>query len=87
MYGFDGKPNSDIGELFAWSMLAISFPSSLLVSLIHVALYDGLSITVETSYLSLSIDWLCFFFLGYFQWFKITPYLISKLKWLKLKNG
>jgi hypothetical protein len=80
LYAFDGKPNSDIGVFFAWYMLFLSFPSGLLVSLVHAALDEGLSITIETSYLSFVLDWVGFFALGYLQWFKLVPYFISKLR-------
>ena len=80
LYAFDGKPNSDIGSFFVWYMLALSFPSGLLVPIVHVVLYDGLSIAVETSYLSLMLDGAGFFILGYFQWFRLLPYLIAKLR-------
>lgn len=80
IFGFDGKPNSDIGVFLAWSMLALSFPSGLLVSLAHVVLYDGLSINIQTSYVSLSVDWLAWFLLGYVQWFKLLPYLTTRVR-------
>ncbi len=86
LYAFDGKPNSDIGIFFAWCMLILSFPGGLLVPLAHVALFDGLSIAVETSYLSLVLDWVGFFALGYIQWFKLAPYLIVKFRAL-MKKG
>ncbi|MBI3045570.1 MAG: hypothetical protein HYY78_22415 [Betaproteobacteria bacterium] len=87
LYAFDGKPNSDIEIFFAWCMLALSFPGGLLVPLVHVALYDGLSITVETSYFSLVLNWGGFFFLGYIQWFKLLPYLIAKLRGFRKKGA
>ena len=87
LYAFDGKPNSDIGIFFAWCMLALSFPGGLVVPLVHVALNDGLSIMVETSYLSLVLDWVGFFILGYYQWFKLFPYLITRLRGLKKKEA
>ena len=87
LYAYDGKPNSDIGIFFAWCMLFLSFPVGLLVSLAHVALYDGLSVTIETSYLSFIVDWLGFFVLGYLQWFKLVPYLIDKLRAQVKKRG
>ncbi|OKY76113.1 MAG: hypothetical protein BM485_02365 [Desulfobulbaceae bacterium DB1] len=80
LYAFDGKPDSDIGIFFAWCMLPLSFPGGLLVSLAHVALYDFFSVTIETSYLSFVLDWIGFLILGYLQWFKLVPYLISKLR-------
>lgn len=78
LYGFDGKTNSDIWIVLTWSMLVLSFPASLIVSLAHMALGAGFSITVETSYLSLTLEWAVYFALGYIQWFKLLPYLISK---------
>jgi hypothetical protein len=87
LYGFDGKPNSDIETLLGWYMLALSFPSGLLVSLVFVVLYDGLSITVETSYLEVVLVWIGFFALGYLQWFKLLPYLIAKLRGLRKKTA
>ena len=87
LYAFDGKPNSDIGIFSAWSMLVLSFPSSLFVSLVHIALYDGLSITIETSYPSLALDWLGGFALGYIQWFILFPYLLAKLRGQKKQSA
>lgn len=80
LYAFDGKPNSDIGILFAWYMLALSFPASLVVPLVHVALFDGLGIAVESSYSSFVLDWLGFFLVGYLQWFVVVPWLWRKWK-------
>jgi len=88
LYGFDGKTGSDIWLVLTWSMLVLSFPASLIVSLAHMALGAGLSITTKTSYLSLAIEWAGYFALGYLQWFKLTPYLIAKLRALrKMKTG
>jgi len=84
LYGFDGKPNSDIEVLLGWCMLALSFPGGLLVPLVSVALYDGLSITIKTSYLEIVFVWIGFFALGYLQWFKLLPYLFEK--WRKRKS-
>ena len=80
LYAFDGKPNSDIGPLFAWSMVALSFPAGLLVQLVHIALYDWFSIAVKTSYFSLLIDGASFLLMGYLQWFVLLPWLWRKWK-------
>ncbi|OIQ04205.1 MAG: hypothetical protein COS82_03770 [Zetaproteobacteria bacterium CG06_land_8_20_14_3_00_59_53] len=45
-----------------------------------VALYELFSVTFETSYLSFLLDWIAFLILGYFQWFKLLPYIIGKLR-------
>ena len=86
LYAFDGKSDSDIGIFFAWYMLFLSFPGGLLVSLVHVALYEGFSITIGASYLSFVLDWAGFFVLGYLQWFKLVPYLIAKVRTHKKTN-
>ena len=64
LYGFDGKPNSDIGIFFTWSMLILAFPSSLLVALffagLSIAVEELFSAVIPTSYWSLSVGWVCF---------------------------
>lgn len=79
LYGFDGRPDSDIGVFLSWSMLAISFPCSLLYSALMVGVafvkenyFDSI---LYVSYFSLALDWTAFFLLGYLQWFKLVPYL------------
>ncbi len=79
LYSYDGKPLSDIWIFLTWFMLILSFPAGLVVSAIHYALGAGFSITIETSYLSLAVEWIVYFVLGYIQWFKMLPYLIGKL--------
>lgn len=84
LYGFDGKPNSDIGVFLAWSTLVLAFPSSLLISLIFM----GISIAAEKfnageiamNYLALSVTWACFIAVGYWQWFVLLPWLWRKWK-------
>ncbi|MGH8769052.1 MAG: hypothetical protein ACREVT_12855 [Burkholderiales bacterium] len=80
LYAFDGKTNSDIWIFLTWSMLILSFPASLIVSLVHMALGVGFSITIKTSYLSLAIEWTAYFILGYWQWFVLLPWLWRKWK-------
>lgn len=80
LYGFDGKQNSDIGVFLAWMMVGLTAPLGLLVPLVHVGLYEAFLLSIPTSYLSLSLDWLGFFVLGYLQWFKLVPFLIRRWK-------
>ena len=86
LYAFDGTTNSDIGIFFVWCMLVLSFPSGLLISLVHVILYDGFSVIVETTYLSFGLDWVGFLVIGYIQWFVMLPWLWHKCK-IKRKGG
>jgi hypothetical protein len=53
---------------------------------VHYALGAGFSITIETSYLSLALEWAAYFVLGYLQWFNLLPYLVDKLRSLKTQR-
>jgi len=86
LYFFDSKPNSDIWIFLTWLMLILSFPAGLVVSLVHMALGVGLSITIKTSYLSLALEWGGYFVLGYLQWFKLIPWLIEKFRSYRKKT-
>ena len=79
MHSYDGQPFSDIWIFLTWFMLILSFPAGLVVSLVHFTLGVALSITIETSNLSLILEWGAYFLLGYFQWFKLVPW--SWRKW------
>ena len=83
LYAFDGKPNSDIWIFLTWSMLVLSFPASFMVSLVHMILGKAFAITIETTYVSLTLEWSLYYALGYFQWFKLMPYIIDKFRSLK----
>ena len=74
LYAFDGKPNSDVSVFLIWM---ISFPASLAVSLAHMLIGTYFSVTIETSYISLALEWSAYFALGYIQWFVFLPYLTS----------
>lgn len=87
LYGFDNKSNSDIWIVLTWFMLALSFPAGLLVSLLHMCLGEVFSITVKTTYFSLALEWLIYFVIGYLQWFKLVPYLLTKLHNLRKKRN
>lgn len=82
LYAFDGKPNSDIEIFLVWYMFSLAFPSGLLYALlfsgISILLDNYFSITLYTTYLSLTLSWLGLFVLGYLQWFKLLPWLVEK---------
>lgn len=86
LYAYDDKPLSDIWVFLTWLMLILSFPTGLVVSAVHYALGAGFSITIQTSYLSLALEWAAYFVLGYLQWFKLVPYFIDKLRRLKTQR-
>jgi hypothetical protein len=58
-------------------MLILSFPAALVVSLVHLLFGEVFSITIKTSYISLVLEWIGYFVLGYLQWFKLVPHLIE----------
>jgi hypothetical protein len=76
LYGFDGKTDSEVWIILTWSMLVLSFPASLIVSLARLIL----SMAIETSYLSLVVEWVTYFILGYWQWFVLLPWLWRRWK-------
>ena len=84
LYKFDGKPNSDIEVFLIWSMLVLSFPTGLLYLLLAALLVHSAEIlfgfTLATSYISMLVTWSALFVLGYFQWFKLVPFLWEKIK-------
>lgn len=80
LFFYDGKPLSDIWIFLTRLMVILSFPAGLAVSIMHYALGAVFSITVETSYLSLALEWFMYFVLGYIQWFVLLPWLWRKGK-------
>lgn len=80
LYAYDGKSYSDIWIFLTWSMLILSFPAGLLVSMTHFLLGQFFSLTVMTSYVSLTLEWAVYFSLGYLQWFILLPYLFKKIR-------
>jgi hypothetical protein len=84
LFAFDGKPNSDIGIFLAWFTLVLAFPISWLVALlltgVAIAGEKLFSAVIPTSYLSLSMSWLCFIAAGYWQWFVLLPWACRKWK-------
>ena len=84
LYFYDGKPNSDADLLLAYGMLTLSFPVSLLLSaiigVVGYLAYSMYGYVVQTSYWSIVLTWLCFFVVGYWQWFKLVPWFIRRIK-------
>ena len=75
---YDGKPTSDSWILLTYLMLNISFPAGLIVSAGYYVLHHIFFITFSTTYFSLSVEWLIYSTIGYWQWFKFVPYIYSK---------
>lgn len=80
LFVFDDRPGWGSGILTARYMLALSFPSGLVVPWTHVLLDEVFSIYFELSREYLFLVWLCFFITGYWQWFKLTPYFAGRIR-------
>jgi small-conductance mechanosensitive channel len=84
LYFYDGKPNSDISDFLVWTMVLLTFPLGLIVSLligwISFLLYESTEVVTSVSYGMLFLVWLVYFIVGYFQWFKMTPAFSQKLR-------
>lgn len=82
LVSYDGRPNSWNEVFLVLSMTMLSLPSGFILVWLWTKIlwivYTKFSITVSTSYLSFCLEWLVFFTIGYFQWFKLVPYLLRK---------
>lgn len=86
LYFYDGRPFSDIWIFLTLMMLVLSFPAGLLISLGHSAAGTIFSTTIETTYVSLTIEWTVYFITGYLQWFRLAPYLFARMR-KRLSDG
>lgn len=62
------------------AMLYLSFPAGILVSLGHAILHNFFSVAIDTTMLSLTIEWSIYLMVGYFQWFRFVPWLVKKVR-------
>lgn len=84
LYSYDGKPNSDADVLLAYGMMTLAFPLSLILSTIVGAVgyvaYSMNGYVMHTNYWSIALTWVCFFAIGYWQWFKLLPWIIRRIR-------
>jgi hypothetical protein len=82
--GYDGSPSSDSEEFVAIAMMALGFPSSLVVTAVMVggaaALDAFAGITLHVSRLSIVLRWMAFALVGYAQWFWLLPRVVRAAK-------
>lgn len=88
LWFFDGRPNSDVDEVLAIGMLALSFPLGVAVAAIVGAagrlLASGYGLILSVSYVSIVVTWVVFFAVGYWQWFVGVPWILRKANaWLR----
>jgi hypothetical protein len=84
LYLFDDKPNSDVEFLLVYGMLILAFPISLVLLLFgDAAGYVAYSVSgyaSSTNRPGFVITWLFFFIPGYWQWFKLLPRLVGRMR-------
>lgn len=80
LYFYDGKEYSDIWIVLTWCMIILSFPSGLIISLIHSFIGAIFQLSIQTTVFSLLLEWAAYCLLGYYQWFVLLPSLWSKWK-------
>jgi hypothetical protein len=84
LVAYDGTPNSDAEILLGYAMLALSFPSGLIIAIAYGLLgrviYAVSGHVFTTSYASIIVVWLIFSIAGYLQWFVLLPLLWRRLK-------
>ncbi len=78
LFAYDGKPNSDVGQLLLGAMVLIAFPAALMGAAAIGAAYAiaelCCGVVVKTSYFSPLIEWLVLAASGYLQWFVFMPW-------------
>lgn len=83
---YDQNLGRDADLLMLYGMLTLSFPAGFLVAgffAFAAYLEDVFRIPLINSYygpIMISLIWLCFFVIGYLQWFKLVPYFIRKFR-------
>ena len=79
LWSYAPGPRSDAMVLFAWAMLALSFPAGLLVSLALAVALQVIDTSAALQWIQLptwmgvSLVWLFFCLAGYTQWFVLVP--------------
>lgn len=82
---YEPGPKSDIGIFLVYGMLALAFPSSLLVAALIALLvlakdFFGVEVLdwIGSNHIGMVGMWLAFFAAGYAQWFHLVPWLRRK---------
>lgn len=90
VFFYDGTANSDIDIFYTWSVLALSFPCGLILTLVISGAFYllnslwGIIVPVSIAYFMLT--WLAYCAVGYMQWFWLTPKLIQFYRRQKTKR-
>jgi hypothetical protein len=83
---YDGTPSTSDAELIlVYGMMTLSFPASLIISIIlsvtdYLAGAWGGNLSIPLNHLTIIIEWLVFLGLGYLQWFVFLPWAWYKFR-------
>jgi hypothetical protein len=86
LWAYSPGPRSDAIVLFAWAMVALSFPAGLLVSLALAAVLSAADSSAAFQWANLPVwaglpvAWGAFCFAGYAQWFVLVPRLLRRIR-------
>ncbi len=81
---FYSSPNHDSEVFLVSVMLVLAFPISFLYALLFAGIARAYFFLtgeiIPSTFITICINWLGFFLLGYIQWFQVAPWLLRKLK-------
>lgn len=87
LYAGAPKPGNDIGIFLMGSMLFLAFPISILVAglaTLLILLQESAGApfldVIGSGYVGFGVTWLVLFVAGYWQWFKLVPWLWRKVR-------
>ena len=91
LYIYDGTAAThDVELLLIYGIMLLSFPSSQLLALAFACTSNTLEllnykVNIPMGYVTIFVEWLAFFSIGYLQWFILLPWLFHK--WGERKRG
>lgn len=84
LWGTTYQSQRDLDLVLTWFMIVISFPSSLLTVFITSGLsylwHEVFHFVGYSKIAEIIINWLIFVSVGWFQWFVVVPWIISKVR-------
>lgn len=86
LFYYKPEIGQNVDLIMIYGMLFLAFPSSLLVAGLFVLvgyLEDSFGVSLLHAHYGqtmIFVIWLCFFVVGYAQWFKLLPFLLGKYR-------
>ena len=82
---YNSQTGNDADLFLIYGMLFLTFPLGFVVAvffalLAYIETLTGISlVNIAYGKLTITIFWACFFAVGYLQWFKLIPYIATKI--------